>query len=142
MDATSTTSSTPLSLESLDADADTLTSVMEDLKQQMAALAGAAGQIRGQVKSLFKRAKYESISWMDQPLTPKTPAVAKWCSQRQLPATPTLQQFLEAVFAAADSLDLETRVLTFSKKDAVSLWAGQRRLTVFELIAQLPMVFA
>ena len=52
-----------------------------------------------------------------------------------------MEDFLDACYAAAKSMDLESRVLVFGKADAAALWNGQRRLTVFEIIALLPSLF-
>jgi hypothetical protein len=122
-------------------DGETLTDIMEDLKEQMGKLAEASTEIRGQVKSLFKRAKRELVEWMEEPMRPRTAAVRSWLAAHNLPPEPTLKAFLAACYAAATSLDLESRVITFNKKDAAALWGGEQRLTVFDLVARLPTVF-
>ncbi len=128
------------SLEKHD-DGETLTDIMEDLKEQMGKLAEASTEIRGQVKSLFKRAKRELVEWMEEPMRPRTAAVRNWLAAHDLPPEPTLTAFLAACYTAATSLDLESRVITFNKKDAAALWVGEQRLTVFDLVARLPTVF-
>lgn len=128
------------SLEKLD-DGESLDTLMTDLKEQIGKLAETTQDVRGQVKSLYKRAKRDLVEWMEEPMRPRTAAVRAWCGEHGLAEQPTLSAFLAACYAAAASLDLESRVLTFSKKDAAALWAGDQRLTVFELVARLPSVF-
>jgi hypothetical protein len=118
-----------------------LDTLMDQLKEQMAVIHRTSTHVRTQMKGLMKRAKKESIQWMDEPLQPKTAAVRSWVRKHGLPARPTLQEFLDASFASAESLDLETRMLTFSKADANSLWGGAQRLSVFDLLTRLPAVF-
>jgi hypothetical protein len=78
---------------------------------------------------------------MDDPLVPRQ-GLKEWLERRGLKEdTLTLRAFLDAIFSAATSMDLETRVLTFAKKDANALWAGQTRLTIFDVIAALPQLF-
>jgi hypothetical protein len=38
-------------------------------------------------------------------------------------------------------MDYESRMLTFRRADAEVLWQGQQRLTIYELIAQIPRLF-
>jgi hypothetical protein len=110
-------------------DGETLTDIMEDLKEQMGKLAEASTE------------KRELVEWMEEPMRPRTAAVRSWLAAHNLPPEPTLKAFLAACYAAATSLDLESRVITFNKKDAAALWGGEQRLTVFDLVARLPTVF-
>jgi len=129
------------SLEDLDDTGESLEAIIGELKAQMTTLDAACGEVRGQVKSLFRRARTEEVRWMDDPLVPRQ-GLKEWLERRGLKEdTLTLRAFLDAVFSAATSMDLETRVLTFAKKDANALWAGQTRLTIFDVIAALPQLF-
>jgi hypothetical protein len=58
-----------------------------------------------------------------------------------LPETPTIDELSSAIFAAAQSLDYESRMLTFRKQDADMLWQGQQRLSIYEVIAKVPTLF-
>lgn len=139
-DSSSESDSESFTLDKLD-DGESLTDIMEDLKEQMTKIVEASTEVRGQVKSLFKRAKRELVEWMEEPMRPRTAAVKAWLAAHDLPPQPTLTEFLKACYAAATSLDLESRVITFNKKDAAALWDGEQRLTVFDLVARLPTVF-
>lgn len=132
--------STTFSLESHDS-GESLEEVLGDLKEQMSSIATATNSVRFQMKHLFRRAKMETIAWMEHPLTPRTPALEAWLAAKKLSATPNLNEFLDTVYASAVSLDLESRVITLSKVDAVILTKGQQRITVYELVAMLPTLF-
>jgi hypothetical protein len=113
--------------------------ILADLRQQMQQLEAASHQIRGQMKALYSRARAEDgpRDWLKEPLTPK-PGARSWCDRHGLGANPTLEEFTDAVLAAATSLDYETRVATFSHADADILFEGCTSLTVYELLARLP----
>lgn len=126
--------------EEADSDAESLSSIMDGLKEQMALIETSASLLHGRVKDIYKRAKEEEIRWIDEPLPP-APAVAAWATAHGLPAAPTMREFLDACFSAAISMDLTTRMLTFSKEDAAVLWAGKESVTIFDVIAALPRFF-
>jgi hypothetical protein len=120
---------------------ESLEAVMEDLKQQMSSLSETSQVVRSQMKSICRRTKEESIEWMNAPMKPKTVAARLWLAAHGLPAEPSLDSFFDACLAAASTADFESRVLTFSKEDAVALWKGEQRITVFDILAQLPELF-
>jgi hypothetical protein len=124
-----------------DSEGETLYSVMDDLKKQVATLHAASGGVAGQMASLYERAKLEEVQWYDEPLEIRAAPVRTWAAKKKLPANPTLRDFLDTCFDSAISLDLETRVLHFTKEDAAALWGGQRRITIFEVIGLLPTLF-
>jgi hypothetical protein len=114
---------------------------MEDLKQQMSSLNDTSQVVRSQMKSICRRTKEESVEWMSAPMKPKTVALRLWLAAHGLPAEPSLDAFFDACLGAAATADFESRVLTFSKEDAVTLWKGEQRITVFDILAQLPELF-
>lgn len=120
---------------------ESLEAVMEDLKLQMSSLNETSQVVRSQMKSICRRTKEESIEWMSAPMRPKAVALRLWLAAHGLPAEPSLDAFFDACLAAATTADFESRVLTFSKEDAVALWKGEQRITVFDILAQLPELF-
>ena len=128
-------------LSDLEDESESLTEVMAQIRTQMNEIELASTQVRSQMKGLYRRAKSEAVRWMTEPLTPK-PHVRSWMRQHRLPTTPTLEEFITAAFGAAVSLDMETRQCRFSRKDADLLWGGRQELSVFDMIALLPSVFA
>lgn len=132
-----------LSLEEIDSadESGSLRDLMTELRSQMREVQSASQLIRSQIKHLYKRAKKDTTHWMQEPLTPQ-PALRAWVKKHGLPATPTLEQFLAAVFGAAISLELEGRKIVLSRQDAAVLAGGQQEVTVYDLIARLPQLFA
>jgi hypothetical protein len=128
---------------SSDTDADTptesLATVMADFKQQMAQIDSVSKALDRCMIDLYTRARVETTDWMNEPLRPK-PSIQAWCSKRGL-SRPTIDEFTDACFDAAASIDLESRVVTFRKDDAAILWSGQRRITVFKMIELIPTLF-
>ena len=114
--------------------------VMKELRESMDALAAGSKIIDRQVRRLFVRAKKETTDWLNEPLRAK-PAVAAWLTQRGLSSPISIEQFIDACYSAAKTMDLETRILTFSREDAAILWEGRRRISVFELTSMLPALF-
>jgi hypothetical protein len=114
--------------------------VMKELRESMDALAAGSKIIDTQVRRLFVRAKKETTDWLNEPLRAK-PAVAAWLTQRGLSSPISIEQFIDACYSAAKTMDLETRILTFSREDAAILWEGRRRISVFELTSMLPALF-
>jgi hypothetical protein len=114
--------------------------VMKELRESMDALAAGSKIIDRQVRNLFQRAKKETTDWLNEPLRAK-PAVAAWLEQRGLSSPISIEQFIDACYSAAKTMDLETRILTFSREDAAILWEGKRRISVFELTSMLPALF-
>jgi hypothetical protein len=138
-DDSSDTSSTEEEEE--DEDLAGLESLLGDLKEQMHQIYTASTAITQQVQSVYSRAKHETTDWMTEPLKTRS-ALRPWLESHGLPTKPTLHEFLDACFAAATSVDLETRVMTFRREDAALLWNGQTRITVFDMIAAIPTLFA
>ncbi len=127
------------SLSSLDA-AESAAELLASLREQLEAVSDASREIRHQVRSVYRRARLEITDWMNTPLQPQSAARA-WMRAAGLPAQPTLAQFLEKLFADAQSLDLTTRRLHFSQETADALWDGKRTVTIFEVIGDLPRLF-
>lgn len=123
-----------------DEDLSELETVLEDLKMQMHQIYTASNTLTQQVESLYSRANHETTDWMAEPLKP-CKALRPWLESHGLPSRPSLQAFVDACFAAATSLDLETRVMTFRREDAAVLWNGQTRITVFDMMAAIPTLF-
>ena len=121
-------------------DDESLTTVMKEFKEQMDQIETVSESIGKQVSHLYTRAKEETTDWLNEPLSPKPP-LKEWLKERGLTIRPTMEEFLDACYASAKSMDLESRVLVFGKADAAALWNGQRRLTVFEIIGLLPGLF-
>lgn len=118
-----------------------LETILTGLREQLADLAGSTRSVRHQVKGLFARAKSETTDWWSEPLAPISSELTKWLKKHGAPTEPTLEEFVEQVMAAATSLDLESRTMTFAKKDAAVLFEGQTQVTVYELLAKLPSFF-
>ena len=114
--------------------------VMRELRESMNALAVGSKVIDTQVRRLFARAKKETTDWLNEPLRAK-PAVGAWLEQRGLSSPISIEQFIDACYSAAKTMDLESRILTFSREDAAILWEGRRRISVFELTSMLPALF-
>lgn len=144
-DAASTTDSdsesSTMSALDLNEPSENLETILSGLREQLADLAGSTRSVRHQVKGLFARAKSETTEWWSEPLAPTSPELIKWLKKRGAPTEPTLDEFIEQVMAAATSLDLESRLMTFAKKDAAILFEGQTQITVYELLAKLPTFF-
>jgi hypothetical protein len=119
---------------------DDLDEILSEMKEQIHTIHAASEKIETQVMGLYTRAASETIEWMHEPLRP-TPPVKAWCVAHSLPDTPTIDEFTDACFRVAQSLDYETRMLTFRRVDAEVLWQGQQRLTIYEVIAKIPRLF-
>ena len=120
-------------------DDEPLEDIMSELTDQMEKVAAMSKTLDKTVIDLYKRTKRETTDWMSEPLKPR-PIIKKWCKDHGLSSRPTMNEFIDACFAAALSVDLETRTLTFQKEEAV-LWGGKRRLTVFDIIGLVPTLF-
>ena len=114
--------------------------VLQGLKEQMAEIETLSKALDTHVLDLYRRTKSETTDWMNEPLLPRA-HIRNWCSKNGLPPRPTVNQFIDACFAASSSMDLESRTLTFPKGDAAILWSGQRRLSVFDVVARVPTLF-
>ena len=119
---------------------DSVEDVMSELKQQMAQIDTVSKALDVHVADLYRRARTDTVDWMHEPLKPRR-HIESWCSIHSLPSRPTLDEFVDACLTAARTVDLETRVITFHKEEAAILWDGQRRLTIFDLIARIPTLF-
>lgn len=114
--------------------------LLEVLKVQVLQLDTITQSIDKGLLDLFYRVKCENTDWMTEPLRPETKILA-WCRKNNLPDTPNVDTFIDACFANATSIDLETRMLTFTKEDAIALWNGEQRVSIFEIIASMPRLF-
>jgi len=123
-----------------DAEHESPSEVLEILKVQVLQLDTITQSIDKGLLDLFYRVKCETTDWMTEPLRPESKILA-WCRKNNLPDTPSADIFIDACFANATSIDLETRMLTFAKEDAVALWNGQQRVSIFEIIASMPKLF-
>ena len=123
-----------------DAEHESPSEVLEILKVQACQLDTITRSIDKGLLNLFYRVKCETTDWMTEPLRPESKILA-WCRKNNLPDTPSVDIFIDACFANATSIDLETRMLTFAKEDAVALWNGQQRVSIFEIIASMPRLF-
>jgi hypothetical protein len=121
-------------------DSESLGDVMAEFKAQMEEIDRATKSISTQVTQLYARAKEETTDWLTEPLVPK-PALKAWLKSRGMSTRISVEEFLDVCYSAAKTMDLESRVLTFSKADAAALWNGQRRLTVFDITALIPTLF-
>jgi len=134
-------SPTPLSSESdSESDGESVSGVLQGLTEQMEKIDMMAKSLDTHVLALYQRAKVETVDWMKEPMKPRR-HIQKWCALHGLPLRPTIDEFTDACLAAAWTTDLESRVLTFKKEDAATLWNGQRRLTVFDMIGRIPTLF-
>lgn len=115
--------------------------ILQQLREQLEQLQMSSGDIRHQVRGVFRRARTETTDWMNTPLQPRTPAVRRWVRRAGLADKPTLSQFIPALFAATEGMDLGSRRLYFTAADAEALWEGKRVVTIFEVIAGLPRLF-
>jgi len=123
-----------------DSDGPSLSDVLSEFKQQMTQIESVTKNLDTHVIDLYRRAKYETVDWMQEPLKARA-HIQKWCSLHGLPQNPTLDVFIDACFDAAVSIDLESRMITFKKDDAAILWNGRRRLSVFDIISAVPTLF-
>ena len=127
--------------DSSDSDSgESLKCIMRDFKKQMEDIDAATNLLTGQVAQLYTRAKVETTDWLNEPLLPK-PALRDWLAAHELPPRPTLEEFFDVSLDSAKSLDLESRMVTFHRADAVALWGGRRRMTIFEVLSQIPTLF-
>jgi uncharacterized protein YcaQ len=123
-----------------DSATESIDTVLSELKAQMAQIDALSSTLTAHVTDLFQRTKQETTDWMKEPLRPRQHLEA-WCAEHGLPVTPTLDEFIDACFTAARSMDLETRIATFKKEDAEVLWKGRRRISVFEILSSIPTLF-
>jgi hypothetical protein len=123
-----------------DAEHEPLSEVLEVVKVQVSQLDTITRNLEKGIHELFYRVKCETTDWMTEPLKPESKILA-WCRKNNLPDTPSIDTFIDVCFAHATSIDLETRMLTFTKDDAVVLWNGQQRVSIFEIIASVPRLF-
>ena len=123
-----------------DSATESIDTVLSELKAQMAQIEAVSASLATHVSELFQRTKRETTDWMKEPLRPR-PHIEAWCAQHGLSSTPTLDEFIDACFTAAKSMDLETRIATFKKEDAEVLWKGRRRISVFEILSSIPTLF-
>ncbi len=140
VDSDSDASST-MSMLDLNEPSETLETLLTTLKGQLTGLAAETRSARHQVKQLFARAKTETTDWWSEPLSPSSSDLSAWLKKHGASAEPSLSEFVDLVLSKAKSLDLESRVLTFSKGDAAVLFDGQTQATVFELLTRLPTLF-
>jgi hypothetical protein len=130
----------PLSDSGSDSEQESLDTVLSELKQQMNTIEVISTELTTHVTDLFQRTKRETTDWMREPLKPMK-HIQGWCSTNGLSQNPTLDEFIEACFAVATFMDLETRIATFKKEDAEILWKGKRRISVFEILSSIPTLF-
>jgi hypothetical protein len=123
-----------------DSEQESLDIVVSELKQQMNTIERVSNELTVHITDLFQRTKRETTDWMHEPLKPQE-HIEGWCAQHGLRPTPTLDEFIEACFATATFMDLETRIATFKKEDADVLWKGKRRISVFEILSSIPTLF-
>ena len=128
------------SVHDSDSDGESVTEVLKELTTQMEQIDTISKSLDSHVLALYQRAKVETVDWMKEPLLPRS-HIQKWCALHGLSERPTIDEFTEACFAAAWSLDLESRMITFKKEDAAILWNGRRRLSVFDMISLIPSLF-
>jgi len=121
-------------------DPESIFAVMKEFKEQMQQIDDVTRNIGAQVKQVYTRAKEETKDWLNEPLIPK-PTLHDWLKDNDLPLKPTVEEFLDACFNKAKSLDLESRTLVFRKPDAIALWDGQQRLSVFDIVSKFPSLF-
>jgi hypothetical protein len=114
--------------------------IMEELKRQMQLICDASAAIELQMPTLYSRAKSETTDWMLEPLK-TTPVVRAWCKAHSISETPTLDEFMDACFRVAISLDYASRMATFRRADADALWQGQQRISVYDMIERIPGLF-
>ena len=124
-----------------ESDEESIFAVMNEFKQSMESIVQGTNVVDAQLRKVFRRAKKESTDWLNEPLSAKS-AVKAWLEQRGLSSPISIEQFIDACYSAAKTMDLETRILTFSKEDAAILWEGKRRITVFEMTSMIPALFA
>jgi hypothetical protein len=132
------------SLDALEAEHESLTTMMESLKQQMSSIQAASKQINNQVSGICKKAKHDeelAFDWTSELMTPLKETTEEWLLDHGVSPKPTLKEFMSAVLDSAKSLDLATRTVTFKKEDADILWSGSRRLTIFEILSCLSELF-
>ena len=114
--------------------------VMSELVSQMQKICEASSAIDSKIIDLYARAKSETTVWMHEPLKPIA-SVRAWCAKHRLSERPTIDELSTAIFTAAQSLDYESRILTFRREDANALWGGQQRLSIYDVIAKVPALF-
>jgi hypothetical protein len=132
--------STSLPESESESDGESVSDVLHGLTEQMEQIDNMTKSLDSHVLALYQRARVETVDWMKEPMKPRR-HIQKWCALHGLGPRPTIDEFTDACLAAAWTTDLESRVITFKKEDAATLWNGQRRLTVFDMIARIPTLF-
>lgn len=123
-----------------ESDGESVSDVLNELKMRMKEINNISKSIDSHIIDLYKRAKSETVDWMNEPLKPRS-HIKKWCSLHGLSDNPTMDEFIEACLDAAWKTDLDSRMLTFKNEDAAILWNGTRRVTIFEIIRLVPTLF-
>jgi hypothetical protein len=121
-------------------DDESLSLIVKDFAKNMENIEAVSKHIDSQILGLYARVKKESVDWLTESLKP-TSNVKAWLRSRGLKTRPSIDEFLDACYDAAKTMDLNTRTLTFHKADAAILWNGQRVLTVFDIVARIPTLF-
>jgi len=126
--------------ESESDDEESMSVIMKQFKESMESIVNETALIDARVKQVFRRAKKETTDWLNEPFDVK-PAVKAWLHERGLPSPISIEQLIDACYSAAKTMDLETRMLTFSREDAAVLWDGHRRITVFDMTTRITNLF-
>ena len=127
-DASSATSTESSDLEELAEDMDTF-------KEQIHAMYVATERIGQQLLGVTARAveEEEAAAAAARPPVP-VPAVKAWLATKDAPTMLTIKEYMEYFLDVAESLDLETRMVTFREEDAAILTGGRCSLEVYELL--------
>jgi hypothetical protein len=121
-------------------DEESLTMVMSSFTEHMVSVDELTQALDSQVRNTLSRLKRETIDWLTEPLMPKPP-VKEWLEKHGQSSPISMEQFLDTCYSAAKTMDLESRMLTFSIDDAAVLCNARRRISLFDLVANLPNLF-
>jgi hypothetical protein len=117
-------------------------------KEQVHTVYMATEQLNRRLLLACERAaeEEEEVATADAWMGPQRPipTVEAWLTARGVPTPLPFQAFFAACLDAAESLDLDTRTVTFRPEDAAILFGGpaeKRTVSVFELLSSLPAWF-
>jgi hypothetical protein len=118
MDSDSSSSSSPLPMHPITNSVETLMPIVDSLQSDL--------------ENIYEKLKTSTTSWLERPAVPMTDAMKKAWIHHELPQNASLHNLFRKMLSKARTLDLESRTIYFSERDADAL--SRESMTVFELL--------